>query len=101
MTRIMQPLIDLGYNCKDIGPPSTLVRQSLSMTLPARPTVLAGAMSAEAYLKLLIEYRDNKKETLKQRKQTLPFPQAQSRSTDHLSDDDANYYQSLMESYNG
>jgi hypothetical protein len=82
MTRIMQPLIDLGYNCKDIGPPSTLVRQSLSMTLPARPTVLAGAMSAEAYLKLLIEYRDNKKETLKHKKADIAIP---SSAVDHRS----------------
>ncbi len=30
MTRIMQPLIDLGYNCKDSGPPTRYLGAAIS-----------------------------------------------------------------------
>jgi hypothetical protein len=103
MTRIMQPLIDLGYNCKDIGPPTRYLGAAISQhdITGATGTVhQCWAMSAEAYLKLAIEnIETTRKETLKHKKADIAIPSSyhpEIDQTDHLSDDDANYYQSLM-----
>jgi hypothetical protein len=101
--RVMNPLMERGYNCKDVGPPTRYLGAAISeheFTGKSGAVHKSWAMSAEQYLRLAIETIETKLgETLKHKKSDAPIPtnyHPEVDESDLLDDNEANYYQSLM-----
>lgn len=101
--RCIQPLVDKGYVCKDIGPPTRYLGASIEEVEVEGATGTIHkfwSMSAEKYLTLALETIETKLgETLKHKKADTPISPSYHPEVDEsaiLGDEDANYYQSLI-----
>ena len=103
LKRIMQPLMDKGYKCKEVGPPTRYLGAAISEEKykgAKEVEYTSWAMSAEEYLRLAIATIEaTLGEKLKHKKADTPISQTyhpELDETESLDDDGANYYQLLM-----
>jgi hypothetical protein len=103
MERVIQPLIDKEYVCKDIGPPRRYLGAAIAecdIVGQDGTTHKFWSMSAEQYLKLALETIETKLgEPLKHKKADTPISPSYHPEVDEtpiLDDEEANYYQSLI-----